>query len=30
MVDLASGTLEAAAWKVKNLPDYETRLERIT
>ena len=28
MVDLASGALEAAAWKVKNLPDYEARLER--
>jgi hypothetical protein len=29
MVDLASGgELEAAAWKVKNLDDYEARLER--
>jgi len=29
MVDLAaSGVLEAAAWKVKNLDDYDARLER--
>src|SRR5215218_7104296 len=29
MVDLAaSGALEAAAWKVKNLDDYDARLER--
>jgi hypothetical protein len=29
MVDLASGeALEAAAWKVKNLDDYDVRLER--
>src|SRR5215210_136013 len=29
MVDVAAGgTLEAAAWKVKNLEDFETRLER--
>ena len=29
MVDLATGgALEAAAWKVKNLDDYEARLER--
>ncbi|HZC18342.1 MAG TPA: hypothetical protein VE225_01400, partial [Rubrobacteraceae bacterium] len=29
MVDLAaSGALEAAAWKVKNLEDYDARLER--
>ncbi|HZC19080.1 MAG TPA: hypothetical protein VE225_05175, partial [Rubrobacteraceae bacterium] len=29
MVDLASGeALEAAAWKVKNLGDYDARLER--
>ena len=30
MVDLlhSGGALEAAAWKIKNLPDYEARLER--
>src|ERR687885_2267066 len=29
MVDLAAGgALEAAAWRVKNLGDYEARLER--
>ncbi|MDP9485851.1 MAG: hypothetical protein M3Q49_08730 [Actinomycetota bacterium] len=29
MVDLLhGGALEAAAWKIKNLPDYEARLER--
>ena len=29
MVDVMSGgALEAAAWKIKNLPDYEARLER--
>ena len=29
MVDLAvGGALEAAAWKVKNLDDYDARLER--
>src|SRR5919206_2523467 len=29
MIDLASGeALEAAAWKVKNLGDYDARLER--
>ncbi len=29
MVDLMhGGALEAAAWRVKNLPDYEARLER--
>ncbi|QIN79107.1 hypothetical protein GBA65_11900 [Rubrobacter marinus] len=29
MVDvLHGGALEAAAWKIKNLPDYEARLER--